>query len=274
VPPLAPGFLAAYGLGVEVGARPVSGGRIHKFTSCSTPPPGPPPRSTAAEFHRILLAKALADIEIAERLLTEAAVSFEPLEARQLTDREDFHRHLAGLKRLLVERDLHVVRRDGELVCGPLSPWRETERVLGISEAGRKQKVGILRLPPHLLDDVRQLPAEHAIVISRLPDPVRQEELVRRAPELSQRQVKTAVERLRENPELDVAEALREEPRFAAAGDPLDAGVQIDALADLCRQLTRRLGYLSSRLIRSEREQVCVLLADLRRVMVAFEEAR
>jgi hypothetical protein len=226
------------------------------------------------EAHACLLAKALADVEVAERLLSEAGVAFEPLEARRLTDREDFHRHLAGLKQLLVGSAVHVVRRDGELVCGPLSPWRETERALGISEAGRKQKVGILRLPPDLLDDVRQLPAEHAIVISRLPDPARQEELVRRAPELSQRQVKTAVERLREDPDLDVAEALREEPGATAASDPLDAGVQIDALADLCRQLTRRLGYLSTRLAEVEREQVRDLLADLRRVMRAFEEAR
>ncbi len=226
------------------------------------------------EAHAILLAKALADIEVAERRLGEAGVAFRALESRHLTDREDVHRQLAGLKRLLVDGGVHVVRQGGELVCGPLSPWRETERALGISEAGRKQKVGILRLPPHLLDDARQLPAEHAIVISRLPDPTRQEELVRRAPELTHRQVKMAVERLRQNPELEVAEALREGLSAPVAADPLEAGLQVDALADLCRQLTRRLGYLAARLADVERDQVRNLLTDLRQVMSAFEQPR
>jgi hypothetical protein len=41
---------------VKRGTERVHGGRsrgIHKFTTCSTPPPGLPPRFTAAEFHRI-----------------------------------------------------------------------------------------------------------------------------------------------------------------------------------------------------------------------------
>src|SRR5207244_3797179 len=137
----------------------------------------------------------------------------------------------------------------------PLSPWRETERALGISEAARKQKVGILRLPPELQEEVRDLPAEHAIQISRLESGVRQAALVERAPVLTHRQVQTAVDRLRRDPELSVEAALEEEE---VEGEPRPLGFQsqLPALADLCRQLARRLGYLRSRLGPEEREQV------------------
>jgi ParB/Sulfiredoxin domain len=222
------------------------------------------------EAAAILQAKVLADIEVAEWLLWEAGVPFEPLETLEVVDRDDFQRHLDVLKRLLVERGVHVVRQAGVAVCGPLSPWRDTEQALGISEAGRKQKLGILRLPPDLLDEVRQLPAEHAILISRLRDPVQQEELVRRAPGLTHRQVKVAVDRLRQEPELDVDEALREDAADPD-DDPLQPELQVAAVADLCRQLARRLGYLSSRLEPAEREQVRGLLVDLRQAMGCFE---
>lgn len=178
------------------------------------------PLDPVEEARSILAGKVLRDVAVAERLLRDAGVPFEPLESRRITDRDGFHEHLAGLKRLLVEAGVHTVRVGGELVCGPLSPWRETEEALGMSEAGRKQKVGILRLPAELQEDVRQLPAEHAIQISRLAGRERHEELIRHAPELTHRQVRDAVERLRRDPELPRRRGSAEERRRWGARRP------------------------------------------------------
>jgi hypothetical protein len=227
--------------------------------------------------------KALADVAVGERLLREAGVPFEALEDKRIEDREAFSEHLAQLRALLVERNVHAVRTESGPVCGPLSPWRETEQALGISEAGRKQKVGILRLPPDLQDQVRELPAEHVIQISRLDDRTQQEDLVRRGSQLAHLQVRNAVNRLRQDPGLTVDEALMHvQPSSTpltgegsgataeASTDPFAFHTQLAALADLSRQLTRRLGHLRSRLTDQEREQVRGLLDDLQRAMREF----
>jgi len=219
----------------------------------------------------ILRMKTLADISIAERLLREANVAFEPLDSRRITDRDDFQRHLTGLKRLLIDSGVHVVRIADQIQCGPLSPWRETERALGISEAARKQKVGVLRLPPELQEEVRQLPAEHAIQISRLSDREQQEELVRQASELTHRQVRAAVDRLRSDPRLGVDQVLAVEAIQTGGADPLGFERQLAILADLSRQLVRRLSLLRSRLEPEQRSQVRALLVDLRRQTEEFE---
>ena len=122
---------------------------VHRFTACSTPPPGPPPRSTAAGFHRIRVDHTIRSIAVAEQLLRDALVLFQPLADRRITSREDFGRHLDHLKALLVRRRVHVAKSANcGLQPGLLSPWRETEQALGVSESSRKAKVGILRLDP------------------------------------------------------------------------------------------------------------------------------
>jgi hypothetical protein len=127
-----------------------------------------------------------------------------------------------------------------------------------------------LRLPPELQEGVRELPAEHAIQISRLESGQRQAALVERAPALSHRQVRTAVDRLRRDPELSVEGALAEEETQDEPG-PLGFQNQLPLLADLCRQLARRIGYLRSRLTDEQRQQVTGLLADLRQALDGFE---
>jgi ParB-like chromosome segregation protein Spo0J len=223
------------------------------------------------EAHAVVLTRTLLEIATAEALLCKAGLPFDPLESKVIADRQEFGRHLEALKRLLVETGTHVVRSARGLVCGPLSPWRETERALGISEAARKQKVGILRLPPELQDEVRTLPAEHAIQISRLEGGERQAELVERAPSLTHRQVQAAVDRLRTDPQLTVEEALEAPGMVQEQSGPLEFEGQIALLADLCRQLTRRLGYLRARLTPPQQEQVLALLADLRLSLDGFE---
>jgi len=98
------------------------------------------------------------------------------------------------------------------LYPGPLSPWRETEQALGVSESSRKAKVGILRLDLDVQEQVRALPAEHAIQISRLGDRERQIELAAHARELTHDQVRAAVERLRRDPDLAVEAAVAPQP--------------------------------------------------------------
>jgi ParB-like chromosome segregation protein Spo0J len=222
------------------------------------------------EAHAILQTKVLLDIARAEALLTEAGINFVSLESRRIDDRGEFQHHLEGLRQQLLESGVHVVRSADGPICGSLAPWRETERALGISEAARKQKVGILRLPPELQEEVRDLPAEHAIQISRLESCEHQAALVERAPELTHRQVQTAVNRLRRDPELNVEAALEEKDIEEERG-PLGFQNQLPALADLCRQLARRLGYLRSRLSAEEWEQVSGLVADLRQVLDRFK---
>jgi hypothetical protein len=169
---------------------------------------------------------------------------------------------------------MHVMRgADGELRCRPLSAWRETESALGISEAGRKQKVGILRLPAEVLDRVRELPAEHAIQISRLPHARRQAELVARAGGLSHDEVRSAVMRLRADPELIVEAALAAPgPEPLAPPQHLSLDAQLAELADLCRQLVRRLRRLASELEPEQRVPVRSLVAGLRDSLALFEE--
>jgi Spy/CpxP family protein refolding chaperone len=233
------------------------------------------------EAAAILRFKILADIAAAEGLLREAGVPCQSLEAKSITEREAFESHLGELKELLVAREIHVVRTAGGPVCGLLTLWRETEHALGISEAARKQKVGILRLPADLQDQVRELPAEHAIQISRLEDREQQEGLVQRGSQLTHLQVRAAVNRLRQNPELTVDQALKQDQPPSSegegltaaghAGDPLEFHTQLAALADVGRQLVRRLGYLRRlRLTDEERDQVRDLLADLRRATQEF----
>ncbi len=225
------------------------------------------------EAHCIILDKTLRDIALAEQLLRDALVPFQPLDDQRITDRGGFGQHLDGLKRLLVKKKVHVVRSDGRFSAAPLAAWRETEKALGISESARKAKVGILRLGPDLQEEVRNLPAEHAIQISRLDDPQRQAELVRRARTLTHREVHVAVERLRRDRDLTVEAALREVEDVEEASDPLAPDVQLLRITDLCRQLVRTLANLRGRLSTRERECVVGVLADLRGALDTFQES-
>jgi ParB-like nuclease domain len=225
------------------------------------------------EAHLILLAKTLHDIRVAERLLDEHGVEHPRLDHRHVGDRAEFTRHLEDLQAQLLAHRIHVLQgAEGELRCRPLSAWRETESALGISEAGRKQKVGILRLPAELLDQVRELPAEHA-QISRLPDARRQAELVARAGGLNHDEVRSAVVRLRADPELAVEAALATPgPEPVATPQHLSLDGQLAELADLCRQLVRRLRRLASELEPEQRAPVGSLVAGLRDSLALFEE--
>jgi len=123
------------------------------------------------EAHCILLDKTIRDIAVAEQLLRDSLVPFQPLDARRILHREEFAEHLDGLRKLLVRHTTHTVKgADGKPIAGLLSHWRESERALGISESQRKAKVGVLRLDPEELERVRSLSQEHAVQISRLAD--------------------------------------------------------------------------------------------------------
>jgi ParB-like chromosome segregation protein Spo0J len=226
------------------------------------------------EAHCLLLDKTIRDIAVAERLLRDAMVPFQALADRRVTEREEFGRHLDHLRELLVRHRVHLVRSaDGGLQPGPLSPWRETERALGVSESSRRAKVGILRLDPELQERVRTLPAEHAIQIARLGDRARQAELAAHAGELTHDQVRGAVERLRRDPELAVEAAL-EPPAPSESYDdgPLSFQEQMGALADLCRQLLRRLDNVRPRLSDDQRQELSAVMADLRHAIAALTE--
>ena len=71
--------------------------------------------------------------------------------------------------------------------------------------------MGILRLAPEVQEEVRGLPAQHAIQISRLSDPTLQAELAERSGDLTHREVRQAVDNLRANPDLDIDEVLGQE---------------------------------------------------------------
>jgi ParB-like chromosome segregation protein Spo0J len=220
----------------------------------------------------ILLDRTIRSVATAERLLRDALVPFQPLDDKRVTRREEFGEHLQELRALLVTHKVHVVRSaDGRLLPGPLSPWRETEQALGVSESARKAKVGILRLDPELQEEVRRLPAEHAIQISRLPDRERQAELVARATDLTHDQVHAAVDRLRQDPDLTVSAALAV-PEVGEKGGPAGFNDPLADLADLGRQLLRTLANLRARLSVQERRQVSAVLAGIRQAIVAFEE--
>ena len=176
------------------------------------------------EAHCIVVDKTIRDIAIAEQLLRDSLVPFKPLDEKRIVHRQEFVQHLDGLREMLVKHKTHIVNgADGKPVAKPLSRWRETEKALGISESQRKVKVGVLRLGPELLDELRELPAEHAIQISRLRHADHQAELVQRARELTHRQVHRVVDRLLRDPDLDVAILVETELRGerAASADPL-----------------------------------------------------
>jgi len=208
----------------------------------------------------VLLAKSLTDIAAAERILNDAAVPFEPLDGKRITDRGQIDSHLAGLKDMLVYNGLRA----------GLSPWRETERALGLSEASRKAKLAVLRLEPDILEEVRGLPAHHASLIARVADPKRRAELVARAPQLSNRQLHAAVRRLRADHDLEVADSLDgiTPGNTSSPDDPLRLEAQLTTLVDLCRQVVRILANLRQRVAGEERQRV----ADVLRAVAAASE--
>jgi len=229
------------------------------------------------EAHCILLDKTIRDIVVAQQLLIDSLIPFQPLDERRILHREEFVEHLVGLRTLLVKHKTHTVKgADGNPVAGPLSPWRESEQALGISESQRKAKLGVLRLGPELLDELRELPAEHAIQISRLRDADHQAELVQRARELTHRQVHRVVDRLLRYPDLDVAKLVETE----LSGDkepvvePLTFDEQLQVLADICRQLVRTLRNLGSTVSADERTTVGDLLACVDAEMIDFRSDR
>jgi ParB-like chromosome segregation protein Spo0J len=214
------------------------------------------------EAHCYLLDKTIRDIQVAERLLRDALVPFQPLDERRLARREEFGSHLDVLKRLLVKRKVHVVKTESGAVAGQLSPWCETEKALGISESQRKAKLGILRLDPDLQEKVRSLPAEHAVQIARLADRDKQAALVKRATELTHKQMRAAVDSLLRDSTKDVAEV----------ADPFAFEARLAAVADLCRQLARALRNLRSIVTHEERSAVAEVLNSLRSELDSFEE--
>jgi len=211
------------------------------------------------EAHCIVVDKTIRDIAIAEQLLRESLVPFQPLDEKRIVHRQEFVQHLDGLREMLVKHETHIVNgADGKPVAKPLSRWRETEKALGISESQRKVKVGLLRLDPEELDRVRPLPQEHAIQISRLADKELRTELIERAAELTHREVRRAVDRLLADRELDVDGALAGDPETP---EPLTFESRLDAIADLCRQLVRALRNLDPVVSADERRAVSDLLA-------------
>ena len=220
------------------------------------------------EAHCIVVDKTIRDIAIAEQLLRESLVPFEPLDEKRIVHRQEFVQHLDGLREMLVKHETHIVNgADGKPVAKPLSRWRETEKALGISESQRKVKVGLLRLDPEELDRVRPLPQEHAIQISRLADKEQRTELIERAAELTHREVRRAVDRLLANRELDVDGALAGHPEIP---EPLTFESRLDAIADLCRQLVRALRNLDPVVSADERRAVSDLLACVDAEMTDF----
>ncbi len=223
------------------------------------------------EAQLVVLAKTLRDAEAAEKQLKDGLVPFQPLDDKRVTDLAQIDEHLHGLKTLLLTHKVNVIKSAGGLTVGPLSAWHETEKALGISEAARKAKLAILRLEPDVLEDVNALPAQHAPLIARVEGRDRRAELAERAPQLTHRQLQTAVTRLRRNPQLPVADAIagrvRPEPE-----DPLAFATQLGRLSDLCRQIARLLGNLGSRVTPEQRAQVCRTLAYLAETARHFEE--
>jgi hypothetical protein len=201
----------------------------------------------------------------AEQLLRGSLVPFQPLDDKRIDGREEFVEHLDGLKRLLRKHRIHLVGSD----IGPLAPWSETEKALGISESQRKVKVGLLRLDPDEQERVRPLPQEHAAQISRLPDRAVRDELIGRAPKLTHREIRRAVDRLLSDRELDVDTALA--PEAPADPEPVAFEGRLEVIADLCRQLARAIRNLG-RPQPAEHGQVASLIEPLVEVLVAFRD--
>ena len=220
----------------------------------------------------VLTVKTLRDIAAAERLLQDGAVAFTPLADRRVTSAASLTEHLESLKKLLLEHRLHVLKTGDGPVVAPLSPWRETEHALGISDATRKAKLSVLRLEPEVRAETNALPARHAPLIARIEGRQRRVELVERAPQLTHRQLLATVRRLRADPDLNVEDAVAGKAP-APDTDPLAFENQLAGLADLCRQLARLLANLRPRVTAEEREHVCGVLAGLIKIAHTFGEA-
>jgi ParB family chromosome partitioning protein len=213
------------------------------------------------EAHCILLDKTIRDIAVAEQLLRDSLVPFQPLDERRILQREEFAEHLDALRKLLVKHKTHTVKgADGKPIAGLLAHWRETERALGISESQRKAKVGVLRLAPEELERVRSLPQEHAVQISRLPDKEQRADLI-------QRQVHQVVDRLLADRELDVDGALDADP---ATPEPVTFESRLETIADLCRQLARSLRNLAREITPDQHDIVNGVIRGLDRDLAEF----
>lgn len=223
------------------------------------------------EAHCIVLDKTIRDIAVAEQLLRDSLVPFQPLDEKWILRRDQFVEHLDLLRTLLVKHKTHTIKgADGKPIVGPLSPWRESEQALGISESQRKMKVGVLRLDVEELERVRALPQEHAVQISRLPDKKQRTELIERAPNLTYREVRGAVDRLLSNPRLKVDESLTVD---AGPAEPITFSSRLALIADLCRQLVRVLRNLDPVVSADERATVSELLECLDADATAFRRS-
>jgi ParB-like chromosome segregation protein Spo0J len=208
------------------------------------------------EAHSILMHKTLADIQVAESWLEAKNRRFVRLADKRLRTREGFAVHLDYLVGLIQAAPGRTI--------GGLSPWRETERALGISETNRKAKVGLLRLPVELQERLRRAPAEHAAQVSRLTDAAQQRELTDRLQDMTHDDLRVAVNRLLQNPAISVADAVENlAPRSARGRDGAGFDEQLTRLVDLCRQLSRLARNLAPRLTASECDQVNQVLAAL-----------
>jgi len=225
----------------------------------------------ADDAYLVLSIKTLKDIEVAECLLAESLVPIQPLADKCVKDRGELEEHLASLKKLLLERKVHVVKSDTELAVAPLSPWRDTERALGISEAARKRKLAVLRLEPDVLAEANSLPVHHASLIAQVEGHERRVELVERAPYLTNRQLQAAIRRLRADPQLSVERSLSA-PDTAASDQSNLFDAQLSTLGDLCRQLVRLISILRAHAEGDRRDAAMTALMDLRRCIDEFLE--
>ena len=221
--------------------------------------------ASAIHLHHELLC-----IRCAEELLAPADVAFAPLASRDVSRREEFSDHLRELEQLLLKHRVGVVgKRDGAVV-GTLIPWRKTEEALRISEAARKAKVSLLRLPDEVREAIRTLPAEHAVQVARVPDPEQQAALAVAAHSLAHDQLRQAVERLRRDPSLTVDVALA--APVVDTASPAAFTDQVRQLNDLCRQISRLVGNLWPRLDGTEQHLVSEILAGLNERLQPFTE--
>ena len=226
----------------------------------------------AEEADLVVMAKALRDIAAAERLLSDAGVAFTALEVKHLRAREQIFEHLDSLKDLLLKNKINVVKTAAGPVVGLLSPWRETEQALAISESTRKAKLAILRLEPDVLEETQALPSHHASLIAQVADHKRRSDLVEKAPHLTNRQLHGVLNRLRRDPELTVDDAVAGR-LVVERPDPLAFEVQLEHLCDLCRQVARLLNNIRSRVSSDEKQQLLAVVGELRATFDAFEEA-
>jgi hypothetical protein len=80
------------------------------------------------EAHCILLDHTMRSVAVAERLLHDALVPFQPLDDKRRRGVGGSAPHGPTPHALLVKHRVHVVRSaDGRLLPGTLAPWRETE---------------------------------------------------------------------------------------------------------------------------------------------------